>query len=214
MGAMVCYDDMCSALNSTHPNFVPRHTRCCAFRLPQMGAMVCYDLLVAPLFPQQLQRLFPARHPRRLPHLPPQHPLKQHAQHQQQEEDKQLEREQQQTPGQQPAQAKSSGGSTASGRHNRGASPAAVAAAATQLLQQVAAAANGGSGSEAHQLDAASRRQALRLKLQRILIAALAVLLYVKARSWLAGDQVGLVLSRDEGWSCSLVTLASLSSQT
>ncbi|KAI7844666.1 hypothetical protein COHA_001755 [Chlorella ohadii] len=157
-----------------------------------MGAMVCYDLLVAPLFPQQLQRLFPARHLRRLPHMPSQHPLKHHAQHQQQEKDKQGEQQQpqQQTQGQQqPAQPKSASGG-GSGRHNRGASPAAVAAAATQLLQQVAAAANGGGGSEAHQLDAASRRQALRLKLQRILIAALAVLLYVKARSWLAGDQL------------------------
>ena len=136
---------------------------------------MCYDVLVAPLFPQPLRRLFPGRHARRLPHMPAAHPLKQ--------------QQQQQPPAQQPPQPKAAG-STASGRH-RGASPAAVAAAATELLQQVAAVANGGSGGDAYQPDPAARRQALRLKLQRILVTALAVLLYVKTRSWLAGDQVG-----------------------
>ena len=134
---------------------------------------MCYDVLVAPLFPQPLRRLFPGRHARRLPHMPAPHPLKQQQQQRQQ----------------QPPQPKAAG-STASGRH-RGASPAAVAAAATELLQQVAAVANGGSGGDAYQLDPTARRQALRLKLQRILVTALAVLLYVKTRSWLAGDQVG-----------------------
>lgn len=147
--------------------------------------MLCYDVLVAPLLPQQLRRLFPARHVRRLPHLPPHNPLKQHHAAQQQQQ------AQQQSQQQQPVQPKAASGAAPSRHHNRGASPAAVAAAATELLQQVAAAANGGAATSAFQLDAASRRQAVRLKLQRILIAAVAVLLYVNTRSWLAGDQVG-----------------------
>jgi hypothetical protein len=63
---------------------------------------------------------------------------------------------------------------------------AAVAAAATELLQTAAAA---GRGSLTHTAAAAARR-GLRLKLQRMTVAATAAVLYVKARSWLAGDQV------------------------
>ena len=153
----------------------------------QMGGMVCYDALVAPLLPQPLRRLFPVRHPRRLPHLPPQHPLKPHHTHPP-------------APAQPPPAKPPSG--AAVGRHSGGASPAAVAAAATELLQQVAAAANGsgdGGSSGGGALDAASRRLGVRLKLQRMAIAAVAVLLYVKARSWLAGDQVGLAGGRAGG---------------
>lgn len=74
-----------------------------------------------------------------------------------------------------------------------------MAAAATELLQQAAAAGTPGStpskgggrlGSTDSRGGAAACREALRLKLFRSAAALAAVLLYVKARSWLAGDQV------------------------
>ena len=72
----------------------------------------------------------------------------------------------------------------------RTATPAAVAAAATELLQTAAAA-----GSDDAPTAAGAARQGLRLKLLRMAVAAAAVVLYVRARSWLAGDQVRRQLS-------------------
>ena len=141
--------------------------------------MICYDLLLAPLVPK-------------LPAQPPRQPDVQPSQQQQQ---------QQQANAQAKVQQPSLSPSSSFGRergHSRGASPAAVAAAATELLQIAAAAGRGSGGgagggsssSAAIEPSPEARRRAVKLKLQRVAVAAAAVVLYVKARSWLAGDQV------------------------
>jgi hypothetical protein len=80
---------------------------------------------------------------------------------------------------------------------------AAVAAAATELLEAAAGGKRGRGGSEPLQESpaaaAAERRRCRALKLQRMAVAVAAVLLYVRARSWLAGDQVRSPVGRSGG---------------
>lgn len=148
-----------------------------------MGAMLCYDALVVPLDASQVAAPMPADEP------PPVHQRGQAKQgrRQQPEQQRGLPRQQRN------ARALSSRERPA----GKAALPAAsaVAAAATALLQQAAAAcaprgALCSSGSSGSKGQAVLSRSELRLKLLRAAAALAAVLLYVKARSWLAGDQV------------------------
>ncbi len=146
---------------------------------PQMGAMLCYDALVVPLDASQVDAPMPADEP------PPVH---------QQGQAKQGRRQQPEQRGLPRQQRNARSLSSRERPAGKAALPAAsaVAAAATALLQQAAAACapRGALCSSGSKGQAVLSRSELRLKLLRAAAALAAVLLYVKARSWLAGDQV------------------------